>query len=136
MIRHTRCTIQKAALFILAAVCIMSCDSQNKIPVRPQEPWAFRSVLDRKPRMLTLALDSSFYASYDLTTCNIYKVWKGGVLMEGTAYSDKKNVQPTSWGTAYIADSTAKWSADRNGNNELSRMQYKGYYFKDNQIYL
>lgn len=136
MMPVTRFIIQRAILFILLAACLPACDSRHEIPVRPQEPWAFRSVLDRKPRMLTLALDTTFYASYDLATCNIYKVWKGGVLMEGTAYSDKKNVQPTSWGTAYLADSTAKWSAEKNGSNQLSKMQYKGYYFKDNQIYL
>lgn len=131
-----RFVIQRATLFILLAACVPACDSKNEIPLRPQEPWAFRSVLDRKPRMLTLALDTTFYASYDLATCNLYKVWKGGVLMEGTAYSDKKNVQPTSWGAVYLSDSTATWSAEKNGSNQLSKTKYQGYYFKDNQIYL
>lgn len=102
------------------------------------QPWAFRSVLDKKPRMLTVALDSACYVAYDLSTCTLYKAWKGGVLMEGAAYTDKKNVQPTSWGAAYIADSAAnmQWVAERNGQPVAARMIHKGHVFRDNQIHL
>lgn len=115
-----------------------ACSDQRHVPDRPMEPWAFRSVLDKKPRMFTLALDSSFYAAYDLSTCTLYKAWKGGVLMEGAAYSDKKNVQPTSWGTAYVADSTggSQWIAEKNGEVQRSRMVHKGHYFKNDQVHL
>lgn len=117
---------------------LVACDRADKKIQRPVEPWAFRSVLDRKPRMLTLALDSSCYAAYDLSTCTLYKVWKGGVLMEGTAYSDKKNVQPTSWGTSYLADSLRnfEWNAETSGKKQSITMLHKGHYFKDNQIHL
>ena len=128
--------IRNTTLVILLVMCMSGCEEKKEVPTRPQEPWAFRSVLDRKPRMLTLALDTTFYASYDLASCSLYKVWKGGVLMEGTAYTDKKNVQPTSWGTDYISDSTMKWTAERDGANLLTKMLYKGYYFQDNQIHL
>src|SRR5262245_43327467 len=92
--------------FVLIAVTICAA-CNNKAPgknQRARDPWAFRSVLDRQPRMLTLALDPECYVAYDLANCLLYKAWKGGVSMEGAAYSDKKNVQPTTWGTSYFAD--------------------------------
>ena len=40
---------------------------------RPRDPWAVRSVLDKKPRMLTLALNKDCYVAYDLAHCTFYK---------------------------------------------------------------
>lgn len=128
----------KSAFLLAFAAVFFACGQKQAVHERPLEPWAFRSVLDKKPRMLTIALDSACYVAYDLSTCTLYKAWKGGVLMEGAAYSDKKNVQPTSWGTAYLADSAAKmqWVAERDGKKESARIVHKGHRFKDNQIYL
>lgn len=128
----------KTALLFSVGAFLLACDQKQTVPERPLEPWAFRSVLDKKPRMLTLALDSACYVAYDLSTCTLYKAWKGGVLMEGAAYSDKKNVQPTSWGTSYLSDSAAnvQWVAERNGKNESVRMMHKGHVFRNNQIHL
>lgn len=125
------------SLLIFVAVLVAACSGEEPVN-RPLEPWAFRSVLDRKPRMLTLALDTSLYAAYDLASCTLYKVWKGGVLLEGTAYTDKKNVQPTSWGRAYLADSThtLRWSAIKAGKEEEVKMVHKGHYFKHGHIHL
>ncbi len=105
---------------------------------RPIDVWAFRSVLDKKPRMLTVALDSDCYVAYDLAHGNLYKAWKGGVSMEGAPYTYKKNVQPTSWGSSYISDSLGhqKWEVMANGKNVLSKIMNKGYVFKEEQIYL
>src|SRR5687768_7364621 len=108
-----------------------ACDSEKKLHERPLDPWVFRSVLDQKPRMLTIALDSACYVAYDLATSTLYKAWKGGVLMEGTAYTDKKNVQPTSWGTPYPVDSV-QWVAEKDGADVQQRLVNKGYYFDGN----
>ena len=126
------------AVNFLIVIILLSCDTGKQSPERPIEPWAFRSVLDKKPRMFTLALDSSCYVAYDLATCTLYKTWKGGVLMEGTAYTDKKNVQPTSWGTAYVGDSLRqyRWVATRKGRKDASRMVNKGYVFRDGHVHL
>lgn len=107
-------------------------------PTRPMDPWAFRSVLDKQPRMLTLALDSNFYVAYDLGRAQLYKAWKGGVLLEGTVYTDKKNVQPTSWGEAYYVDSLkhASWELSIEGMNEKAELGFKGYRFEDGGIIL
>ncbi|MEO5602306.1 MAG: c-type cytochrome [Cyclobacteriaceae bacterium] len=130
--------LQKLIFFILLILLVSACEKKTNIHQRPLDPWAFRSVLDRKPRMITLALDSNFYVAYDLASCTLYKAWKGGVSMEGTAYSDKKNVQPSSWGTDYLSDSIQhfKWNVERGGKIEKSRIVSKGYFLKDNQIHL
>ena len=102
------------------------------------DPWAFRSVLDKQPRMLTLALDSTCYVAYDLARCTLYKVWKGGVTLEGAVYTDKKNVQPTAWGTSYFADSLHrfKWVSEVEGKSSYPTVVNKGYAFQNNQINL
>ena len=107
-------------------------------PARPRNPWAIRSVLDLKPRMLTLALDSALYASYDLSTASLYKVWKGGISLDGAAYSAKKEIQPTSWGSAYFTDSVSRfqWLAEKGGKQLMSRVENKGYLFRNGQIFL
>ncbi|HEX8037757.1 MAG TPA: hypothetical protein VF490_01340, partial [Chryseosolibacter sp.] len=77
----------KYLLPLIFLVALSACGTKKEPPHRPLDPWAFRSVLDRKPRMLTIALDSSCYVAYELERCTLYKAWKGGVLMEGTAYT-------------------------------------------------
>lgn len=105
---------------------------------RPRDPWAVRSVLDKKPRMLTLALNKDCYVAYDLAHCTFYKAWKGGISLDGAPYTDQKVIQPTSWGTAYLSDSTLKsqWVAEAGGKSVLASISNKGYVFRANQIYL
>lgn len=107
-------------------------------PRRPVDVWVVRSVLDKKPRMLTLALHKDCYVAYDLTTCKLYKAWKGGVLMDGAPYTDTKEVQPTSWGAAYLNDSSARfeWQVWQQNQNVLSKALFRGYSFKNQQIWL
>jgi cytochrome c len=130
--------VKYTLLFLVFIAALSACNNQRQPPHRPLDPWVFRSVLDRKPRMLTIALDSSCYVAYDLQHCGLYKAWKGGVLMEGTAYTDKKNVQPTSWGTSYVSDSTRhfEWVVTRDGQALPFRMQYKGHVFSDEGVTL
>jgi cytochrome c len=125
-------------LIILSGLLTACGNKSTSDGERPLDPWVFRSVLDKKPRMLTVALDSSCYVAYDLTTCKLYKAWKGGVTMEGAAYTDKKNVQPTTWGTDYTSENLqqGQWIAKVNGTEKPSRIIHRGYYFKNNQIHL
>ena len=130
----------KNAVSIVFICCLLAaCDNKKPGNVhRPKDIWFFRSVLDLHPRMLTLALDSQCYIAYDLAHSKLYRVWKGGVTLEGAAYTDKKNLQPTSWGTSYVADSVLhfEWIAERDGKNDLSRIVNRGYAIRDNRIYL
>lgn len=111
---------------------------KKSLPERPLDVWAFRSVLDKKPRMLTLALDTECYVAYDLTHCQLYKAWKGGVSMDGAAYTDKKEIQPTSWGTPYFVDSlgVSQWRVQKENQGILARIVNKGYTFRNNQVIL
>ena len=130
---------QELTLIAFIIFNLSACDTKkHELPQRPMDPWAFRSVLDKQPRMLTLALDSSCYVAYDLARCTIYKAWKGGVTLEGAAYTDKKNVQPTTWGSSYFSDSLHhfKWVAEVNGKNNFPQVLSKGYAFYQNQINL
>lgn len=132
-------TLSNSFLLIVFIILLLSsCDKKPEQYHRPLDPWAFRSVLDKQPRMLTLALDTSCYVAYDLARCTIYKVWKGGVMMEGAPYTDKKNVQPTTWGKSYFSDSLhqSKWVAIVNGKESYPELISKGYAFKNNQIKL
>ncbi|WP_373511108.1 c-type cytochrome, partial [Persicitalea sp.] len=105
---------------------------------RPLDVWAIRSVLDKKPRMLTVALDTAMYVAYDMAKCKMYKVWKGGISMDGAPYTSEKEIQPTSWGADYLNDSDQNfnWTAKLDGKAMPILMQSKGYVFKKNQIYL
>ncbi|RYF87703.1 MAG: cytochrome C, partial [Chitinophagaceae bacterium] len=121
---------------LIAAVVVSGCSEHEKQFHRPRDPWAFRSVLDKQPRMLTLALDTSCYAAYDLANCKLVKVWKGGVTLEGAAYTDKKNVQPESWGTPYATDIQNKWTVTLNDKPDSFTIVNKGYRFENNQVVL
>ena len=132
-------TVRIIFLLICSLNFLAACEKETESqPHRPMDPWAFRSVLDRQPRMLTLALDSTFFVAYDLGRSQLYKVWKGGVTLEGTVYTDKKNVQPTSWGKAYYIDSLKQsgWELLHDGKQEPVTTVNKGYRLGDNSITL
>ena len=40
---------------------------------RPNDPWVFRSVLDKQPRMITFALNDNLWVSYSTDSCSLYK---------------------------------------------------------------
>src|SRR5690554_1166004 len=127
-------------IFLLTLITLLSACKTEVVPEveRPMDPWAFRSVLDKRPRMLTLALDSACYVAYDLSRSTLYKAWKGGVTMEGTVYTDKKNVQPTSWGKAYFSDSLDRtvWEVETGGMIQRPTVINRGYRFRDGGIEL
>lgn len=133
-------SIQAFPIFLLSLISLLSACKTEVVPEveRPMDPWAFRSVLDKRPRMLTLALDSACYVAYDLSRSTLYKAWKGGVMMEGTVYTDKKNVQPTSWGAAYFSDSLDRttWEVEMSGKRERPGVIHKGYRFRSGGIEL
>ncbi len=134
ILSNSRALIHAVFMILL----LLSCDEKPEHYHRPLDPWAFRSVLDKQPRMLTLALDSSCYIAYDLARCTLYKVWKGGVLMEGAPYTNVKNVQPTTWGKSYFSDSLhhSKWVVEVGGKESYPEVVSKGYVFHRNQINL
>ena len=118
---------------------LVACQPQDSIEIiRPQQPWAVRSVLDYQPRMLTLALDSAMYAAYNLETCQLYKVWKGGVNWDGIVFTDTKVIQPTTWGTEYVIETpvTHGWWMEVNEEKVIPDVHFEGYRFKNGHIFL
>ena len=124
-------------LLILSSLSALSPPHANEIR-RPLDVWAIRSVLDKKPRMLTVALDQEMYVAYHMAQGTPYKIWKGGIAMDGAAYTSKKEIQPTSWGEDYLTDSTQHftWTAQRDGKAQPVQMQSRGYLFRKDQMYL
>ncbi|MCB0529802.1 MAG: hypothetical protein KDC65_15095, partial [Saprospiraceae bacterium] len=39
---------------------------------RPNDPWVFRSVLDKQARMITFALDDHLWVAYSTDSCSLY----------------------------------------------------------------
>ncbi len=116
--------------FILAA-CNQYQDPDNR-------PWTMRSVLDEQPRMFSILLDSQMYLAYDLAKSEVYKVWRGGISIEGAPYTDKKNIQPTSWGVTYTNDHSDpfRWTVLQTGTQIEARVSNTGYIFRDSGLEL
>ncbi len=99
---------------------------------RPRDIWVFRSVLDSRPRMVTVALHEDLWVSYDATHCSLYKAWNGGVKFDGAVYTTVHGPQPTSYGDAYemgILDEEV-WRL----NGESVKAQFKGYRFDGGHV--
>ena len=88
-------------LFMLTLL-FSNCDSTDKADTtRPHDPWVFRSVLDWKPRVITMALHKDLWIAYSTENAALYKVWKGTVYFDGPVYTHAHGPQPISIGDAY-----------------------------------
>lgn len=127
----------KKTIWQVPVVCALLSACQPKPEIeRPRDPWMLRSVLDQRPRMITLALYPDVYAAYDLQYCTFYKVWKGGVFLDGAAFNNIKTTQPGSWGTAYHEENpdSQAWIVKINGESVAVTPSFKGYTVNRNQI--
>ncbi len=104
---------------------------------RPHDPWVFRCVLDKKPRMVVLALDESLWAAYDATTCSLYKAWRGDVKLDGAVYTTEHGPQPTVRGDAVLAGvESDNWRVSRREQPVDAKAVWKGYRIKNDQVTL
>ena len=120
-------------------IILFSCNqTPNNIYNRPTDPWVIRSVLDYKPRMLTVALDSELYIAYDLSSCSLYRAWKGGVNWDGAVFTEMKAIQPTPWGADYYMNpfTSNNWSVYINDKKKKAKVSFQGYRFINNQVIL
>lgn len=112
-------------------------DTNNTILSQSQQPWVFRSVLDLKPRMLTMALHDDFMVAYDTEQAAFYKAWKGYVDFDGAVYTTAHGPQPTSIGDAYVINQYPEpWYLVKNGKEIIPDVHYKGHRIKDDQVTL
>ena len=104
---------------------------------RPLSPWAFRSVLDQQPRMLTLALNDNVWAAYNTQHSALYKVWKGNVNLDGAVYTTAHGPQPSTLGDTYFENTHAQpWLIQKEGQTQSATIQYKGHHFEHGQVIL
>lgn len=123
-------------MFLLGSL-LFQCGREAPSPAdRPRDPWVIRSVLDQRPRMITLALHEEAYAAYDAQHCSLYKVWRGGIALNGAAYNDIKTVQPTTWGTAYWENpaGASSWTIEQNEEKKTVTPLFKGYLLNNNRL--
>ncbi|MBX2926945.1 MAG: DUF1080 domain-containing protein [Saprospiraceae bacterium] len=117
-------------VLLLLAVASWSCSKKESSVQRPHDPWVFRSVLDDKARMLTVALHDDVWAAYSAETGSIYKVWKGGVNFDGAVYTTAHGPQPSTLGDAYFENKYDRpWKVFLNGKEQTPRIQYRGHRF-------
>ncbi|MBK8555870.1 MAG: DUF1080 domain-containing protein [Lewinellaceae bacterium] len=120
---------------LLLALWIWSSRQQAALPSydRPNDPWVFRSVLDKQPRMITFALDDKLWVAYSTDSCALYKAWSGGVDFEGAVYNMRHGPQPTTVGSAWFENQFRRpWTVTLNGKPESPVTDYKGHrYTKD-----
>lgn len=128
---------QYTTLLGLLALLVSSCSGPSS-PERPRDPWVFRSVLDERPRMITMALHKNMWSAYDTQKCGLYKAWHGGVNFDGAVYTTKHGPQPHSMGTPYLVDSlgSSLWAVSTEGISQVVTPDYKGHYFRNNQVTL
>lgn len=139
-------TIQSSfwSLFLLL-VLISSCESGDKITSaidhfevdRPHNPWVFRSVLDVKPRMITLALHDDMWVAYSADSGAMYKAWRGGVNFDGAVYTTAHGPQPTSIGDGwFINEEDRPWQIMKNGQPLPANVKYLGHKFENGMVQL
>jgi cytochrome c len=99
---------------------------------RPNDPWVFRSVLDKQPRMITMALDHELWVAYSTDRCALYKAWKGGVNFDGTVWNMRHGPQPTTRGNAWFENEIDRpWLIESAGKLDTATTEYKGHRFTE-----
>lgn len=100
--------------------------------------WAFRSVLDERARMLTLALHKDLWVAYDATNCGLYRAWSGGVKFDGAVYTTVHGPQPTSMGDVHVAGllDQSVWRITSDDFILTVRPEFKGYRIQNGEITL
>lgn len=134
----------KQRLFLLSLFALLcACTGPTKtveLPspgVRGHDPWVFRSVLDQRPRMITLALSKDLWAAYDTENASLYKVWRDGVTFDGAVYTTRHGPQPSTQGLGYVVEEPENpWRVNSNGREYTPDVDYLGHRFGDGHVYL
>jgi hypothetical protein len=123
-------------VFALLALIALACSTKEV--KRPRDPWVFRSVLDKQPRMITLTLDKDLFVAYDARNCGLYKAWKGEVILDGPVYTTKHGPQPTTDGYAYFEQRLTEpsWIISANGSKTKPTTKWLGHSMLNGQVTL
>lgn len=97
-------------LAVLSTIFLVSCFKASDVQTHSENsPLAFRSVLDGKSRILSLAPSDELWLAYDTANAQVFKAWRGGVLLEGPVYTEAHGPQPTTRGELWKAYPTSTW---------------------------
>ena len=124
----------KQYVFYFTCFVIVAC-RHNDTPVEhAHDPDIFRINLDHMPRILVFALDKELWAAYDVEFGRLYKTWKGGINFNGPMYDDRHNVQSSTRGATYSADTVRRspWKIMGNDLATRANVEYLGYTYTKN----
>ncbi len=126
-----------AAAWGLLALLAACNGGASKPAKRPYEAWVLRSVLDQKPRMLSIALHDTLWVAYNTKTGTLYKAWSGNVNFDGPVYTTAHGPQPTSQGVPFMMEpDSAAWRIVANGTETTPEVNYRGHTIRDNRVTL
>ncbi|MCF2493033.1 PA14 domain-containing protein [Dyadobacter chenhuakuii] len=104
---------------------------------RPREAWVLRSVLDARPRILSIALHDNLWLAYNTKTASLYKAWAGKINLGGPVYTSSHGPQPVSQGTTYMEEPDENpWRLTIDGKEVTPEISYKGHAILNNQVTL
>ncbi|MEY3053190.1 MAG: hypothetical protein RLY31_2975 [Bacteroidota bacterium] len=130
-----RKSISSYLLFGLLSTFLLSC-GKEPLPVRPHDPWVFRSVLDSVPRIATAALHDDLFVAYRTQTGAVYKAWKGSVNFDGAVYTTSHGPQPSSLGNNWFVNRFEEpWRIRQDGRELRPAVQYRGHRFEQGQVW-
>lgn len=103
---------------------------------RPSDPWVFRSVLDKQPRMITAALHKDLLLAYDAQNGGLYKAWKGDILLEGAVYNTQHGPQPSTDGYAYFEQRlvASPLRIIKNDKEIMPVVKWRGHALQNDQV--
>jgi cytochrome c len=104
---------------------------------RPRKEWVLRSVLDARPRILSIALHDHLWIAYNTKTASLYKAWAGKINFGGPVYTSSHGPQPVSAGTTYMEEPDENpWRILVDGKQVAPEVNYKGHVIQNNQVTL
>jgi cytochrome c len=119
-----RCRLRFVVAGLLSFAAVAAAEGPA---TRPADPWVFRSVLDKHPRMITVALHENLWLAFDAQSCGWRKTWKGGVTFTGSVYDTKHGPQPQSKGEAYYSSSEPPLLLSKGEKPVEAQPVYRGY---------
>lgn len=131
--------LMRSLLILATVVCtglvLQACQGTQKAPaveasLKGPMP-AFRSVLDGRPRMLTVRLDDDIRVAYDTDSGHLYKAWEGDLELQGAVFDHRHGPQPRSDGGSYFVNESATWLVQ---GEPGARVRYHGYRVEGEQV--
>ncbi|MHA6248281.1 PA14 domain-containing protein [Pontibacter sp. CAU 1760] len=127
-------------LILLLALLVLgagACSRKGQQVERPREAWVLRSVLDQKPRMLSIALHDSLWIAYSTQDAALYKAWVGDIDFDGPVYTSAHGPQPTTVGTTLMEEPDSNpWRLVQGGKETTPEVVFKGHTIQDNAVVL